>query len=136
MASTHSFRQGQIEVGVIEHEGKEYTAYGSTICGRSITGYLKKDHGTYQLTRWNGEIMLASRSEIVKEFWCGSVALMFRLPRNRFVVGYGLAGDGSLFRGELIDGCTEEEARSHAWMVADNFAELDLEDEQAELTQV
>ncbi len=132
MASTRSIRQGQIEVGIIEHGGNEYAAFGSTISGRQITGYLKKDHGTYQLTRWNGDVMLSCRSEVVKEFWSGAVAVMFRLPRGRFIVGYGL-GDETLFRGELLDGCTEEEARSYAWMVADNFAELDLEEEEEEV---
>jgi hypothetical protein len=134
MASTRSIRQGQVEVGIIEHDGHEYPAYGATVCGRQITAYLKKDRSGYQLTRWDGEIMLACRCEVVKEFWCGSIALMFRLPRGRFIVGYALAE--GLFRGELIDSCRDEEARSHAWMISDNFAELDLEDEEAELTEV
>jgi hypothetical protein len=60
------------------------------------------------------------------------MALMFRLPRHRFVVGYAL-GDGMLFCGELIEGCDEETARSHAWTIADHFAELDIEDEEANL---
>lgn len=130
MDSTRSIRQGQIEVGILTHNGHDYASYGSTICGRQITGYLKMDRGEYQLTRWNGEVMLTGRCEIVKEFWSGAEALMFRLPRGRFVVGYAL-GEGMLFRGELIDNCTDEEARNHAWMIADNFAELDLEDEEA-----
>jgi hypothetical protein len=134
MASTRVVRQGQIEIGVIEHNGNEFAAYGSTTCGRQITGYVRKDHGQYQLTRWNGEVMLSCRSEIVKEFWCGALALMFRLPRGRFVVGYALTE--GLFRGELIDHCTVEEARSHAWMIADNLAELDLEDQEADLAEV
>jgi hypothetical protein len=132
MASTRSIRQGQIEVGVLENNGHEYAAFGSMISKRSITAYLKKDRRNFQLTRWDGTIMLACRCEVVKEFWSGSMALMFRLPRGRFVVGYGL-GSGMLFRGELIDGCTQEEARSHAWMIADNFALLDSEDEEAEV---
>jgi hypothetical protein len=49
--------------------------------------------------------------------------------------GYGL-GDGMLFRGELIDGCTEDDARRHCTMVANNWIELDAEDEQAELETV
>ncbi len=132
MASTRVVRQGQIEIGVIEHCGNEFAAFGSTISKRSITAYLKKDRGTFHLTRWNGEVMLACRCEVVKEFWCGSMALLFRLPRSKYVVGYGL-GDGMLFRGELIDGCDEETARSHAWMIADNFAMLDMEDAEAEV---
>jgi hypothetical protein len=135
MDSTRSIRQGQIEVGILTHNGNTFASYGSTICGRQVTGYLKKDRGEYQLTRWDGEVMLTGRCEIVKEFWSSSIAIMFRLPRGRYIVGYAL-GEGMLFRGELIDHCTEDEARSHAWMVSDNFAELDLEDEEAELSEV
>lgn len=134
MSSTRAIRQGQTEIGVIEHNGHEYAALGSTICGRQITAYLKRNRGDYQLTRWNGETMLTGRCEIVKEFWRGSLAIMFRLPRNRFVCGYALAE--GLFRGELIDNCSEDDARSHAWMISDNWAELDLEDEDAELSEV
>ena len=134
MASTRSIRQGQVEVGVIEHCGNEFAAFGATICGRQITGYVKKDRGNYLLTRWNGEVMLSCRCEVVKEFWSGALALMFRLPRGKFIVGYALSE--GLFRGELIDNCTDEEARSYCWMIADNFAEMDLEDEQAELESV
>ena len=60
---------------------------------------------------------------------------MFRLPRKRLLCGYAL-GEQMLFRGELIDNCIEEDARNHAWMISDNFAELDLEDEEAELEAV
>lgn len=135
MDATRSIKQGQIEVGILTHNGHDYAALGATICGHQITAYLKKDRGEYQLTRWNGEVMLTGRCEAVKEFWSGALALMFRLSRNRFVVGYAL-GEGMLFRGELINGCTDEEARNHAWMISDNFAELDLEDEEAELSEV
>ena len=31
MASTRSVRQGQIEVGIIEHNGHEFAAYGATV---------------------------------------------------------------------------------------------------------
>jgi hypothetical protein len=41
--------------------------------------------------------MIAGRSEIVEQFWSGSLALMFRLPRNGFLVGYALGEDGMLF---------------------------------------
>ena len=58
---------------------------------------------------------------------------MFRLPRGRYIVGYVIDGDGSLFSGELIDNCTDEEARHHCRMVAQNWAELDAEEEEAEL---
>ncbi len=131
MSSTRSIRQGQVEIGILEHEGHEFAAYGSTISGREVVGYVKKDRRGYQLTRWDGEVMLSCRCEVVKEFWSGSKALMFRLPRGRFVVGYALAE--GLFRGELIDGCDEEEARSSAWAISDQLAEMDLEEEEMEV---
>ena len=34
MDSTRSVRQGQIEIGIIEHEGHEFSAFGATVCGR------------------------------------------------------------------------------------------------------
>ena len=35
-----------------------------------------------------------------------------------------------LFRGELLSNCDEDEARRHALMISDCFAELDAEDEE------
>ena len=43
------------------------------------------------------------------------------------------AGNGMLFRGELIDKCSEDDARRHCLMVAENWMDLDAEDEEAEL---
>ena len=58
--------------------------------------------------------MLACRSEIVREYLDGSIALMFRLTHGRFVVGYALGDDGMLFRGELLTDCDEDRARHEA----------------------
>jgi hypothetical protein len=135
MASTRSVRQGQIEIGIIEHNGHEYAAYGATVVRRDITGYVKFKSGHFWLTAWSGTTMLDCRSEVIERYWSGGLALLFRLPRGRFVVGYGL-GDGMLFRGELIDNCDEDEARHHCLMVANNWMELDAEDEEAELAEV
>ena len=41
MASTRSIRQGQIEIGIIEHEGHEFAAFGATVVRRDLSGYLK-----------------------------------------------------------------------------------------------
>lgn len=38
---THCVREGQVEVGIVEHEGREFTALGATVVGRSITGYTR-----------------------------------------------------------------------------------------------
>ena len=128
---THCVRHGQIEVGIIEHEGREFSALGATVQGRSITGYTKLVAGGIDLKTWCGQTMLGSRSEVIERFWSGSLALMFRLPRSRFIFGYALGDDGMLFRGELLTGCNEDEARRHAVMLADCFAQLDAEDDEA-----
>lgn len=139
MDSTRSVRQGQIEVGIIEHDGHEYAAYGATVVKRDITAYLKFKRNHFWLTTWAGGTMLDCCSEVVERYWHGGMAMMFRLPRGRFIVGYVIDGNGSLYRGELIDGCSEEEARHHCKMVAENWMELDAEDEaafEAELAEV
>ena len=80
--------------------------------------------------------MLNCRSEVVERFWNRGVAMMFRLPKDRYIVGYALGDDGFLFRGELVDRCTEDEARRHALMLSDNWAEVDAEDEAMDLLEV
>ena len=132
MASTRSIRQGQIEIGIIEHNGHEFAALGATVVRRDITGYVKVKRGHFWLTRWDSGTMLDCRSEVVERFWNGGLAFMFRLPKGRFIVGYALGDDGMLFRGELIDHCDEDEARRHCMMVVNNWMELDAEEEEAE----
>ena len=136
MASTRSARQGQVEIGIIEHNGHEFAAYGATVCGREITAYVKFKRSHFWLTTWNGTTMLNCRSEVVERFWNGGLALIFRLPKGRYIVGYALGDDGMLFRGELVDRCTEDEARRHALMLSDNWAEVDAEDEATNLLEV
>ncbi len=108
---TTCVRQGQIEVGIIEHGGREYSALGATVQGRHVTGYTKLVDGEIQLSTWCGKTTLASRSEAVERFWSGTLALIFRLPRGRFIVGYALGDDGMLFRGELLTDSDVDEAR-------------------------
>jgi hypothetical protein len=128
---TFCVRNGQIEVGVIEHEGREFSALGASVNGRHVTGYTRRVHADIILTSWCGSTMLACRSEIVERYWTGSLALLFRLTRGRFIVGYALAEDGMLFRGDLLDNCTEDDARATARQLGDCFSELDSEDEEA-----
>lgn len=137
MASTRSVRFGQVEIGVIEHNGHEYAAYGATVIRRDISAYLKYKRGRFWLTTWAGTTMLDCRSEVVERYRNGGLALMFRLPRGRFIVGFALGENGMLFRGELLDGCCEDEARRHCRMIAENWLEADAEDEaEAELAEV
>ncbi len=126
---TRCERHGQVEIGVIENDGHEFAALGATVVGNHITAYTKRQNGQLALTTWCGETMLACRSEVVDRYADDSLALIFRLPRGRFIVGYALAADGMLFRGELETDCSDEEAQRMARQLADCFAELDAEDE-------
>jgi hypothetical protein len=128
---TSCVRRGQIEVGIIEHEGHEFSALGATVQGRSITGYTKSVGKHIHLTSWCGKTTLAARCEVVEQFWSGSLALMFRLSRGRFIVGYALGDSGMLFRGEMLFDSDVVAARRHALMVSECFAQLDAEDEEA-----
>ena len=85
MASTRSVRQGQIEIGIIEHNGHEFAAFGATVVRRDLTAYLKFKRGHYRLTTWAGGTMLDCRSEVVERYWNDGLALMFRLPRGRYI---------------------------------------------------
>ncbi len=122
-------RRGPVEVGVIEHEGRCFAALGAGVVGRQVTGYTGLGTGDIFLTTWCGKTMLACRSEVVEEYRDGSLALMFRLARGRFIVGYALGDNGMLFRGELLTACTDEEARATARQLADDWAERDADDE-------
>jgi hypothetical protein len=128
---THCVRQGQIEVGIIEHQGRVFSALGATVVGRHVTGYTRLVDGEIQLSTWCGQTMLACRSEVVQRFWLGSLALMFRLTGGRFIVGYTQAENGMLFRGELLTECDSDEARSVARRLSHRFSDIDAKDEEA-----
>ncbi len=48
---TTCVRQGQIEVGIIEHEGHELSALGATVQGHSVTAYTKLVEGACEVVR-------------------------------------------------------------------------------------
>ena len=50
--------------------------------------------------------------------------------RRMKLVGYALAESGILFRSELLTDSDEDDARSMARQLSDQFAELDAEDEE------
>jgi hypothetical protein len=122
-------RRGQCEVGIIDHQGRCFAAFGSSVNGQNITAYTRLRDGCPSLTRWDGSTMLACRSEIVREYHDGSIALIFRLTNRRFIVGYALGDDGMLFRGELLSGCDEDDARHEALAISEHWMEIDAEDE-------
>ncbi|MHB0959298.1 MAG: hypothetical protein ACYC0X_23495 [Pirellulaceae bacterium] len=129
--NTRCVRQGQVEIGVIEHDGHEFPAFGATVVGHQITAYTRRRNGRISLTTWNGQTMLACRCEMVGSYWDG-VALVFTLPRGRFIAGYALGDDGMLFRGEILDTGTLEEATTAAVAISDYYSEQDAEDEEAD----
>lgn len=124
-------RSGQVEVGIISYEGNDFSAIGASVVGRSLTAYTISTHGEIHLTSWCGQTILACRSEVVQRFADDSMAIMFRLTGNQFIVGYALADEGMLFRGELLRNGDEDDARYLARQLADDFAQLDAEDEEA-----
>lgn len=126
---TRCERQGQVEVGVVVHGGREHRALGASVVGRHVTGYTRSAAGVVSLTTWCGRTMLACRSEVVEEYHDGSMALLFRLSRGRVIVGYALGESGMLFRGVLVTDCSDDEARRAAQRIADDMAELDAEAE-------
>lgn len=128
---TSCVRSGQVEYGIISHEGKEFTAIGASVVGRSITAYTKLTRSEIHLTSWCGKTILACRSEIVQRYADDSVAIIFRLATNRFIVGYALAENGMLFRGELFCNGDEDDARYLARQLSDHFAQIDADDEEA-----
>ncbi len=124
-----SERRGQVEIGVFDHNGHVFAAFGSSVSGRNVTAYTRRRRGCISLTRWDGTAMLDCRSEIVGEFSDGSLAIMFRLTNSRYIVGYALGDDGMLFRGELLKDCDDQRARDEAIALADYWSEIDAEDE-------
>jgi hypothetical protein len=124
-------RKGQIEVGVISHEGREFAAFGATVNGHQMTAYTRFDNRQITLTTWCGKTILECRCEVVASYWSGTMALVFRLTNRRFIVGYALGNNGMLFRGELLTYADETDARRMARMISENFADLYAEDEDS-----
>jgi hypothetical protein len=122
-------RRGQSEVGIVTHDGHVFAALGSSVNGHNVSAYTQQHNGRISLTRWDGSTMLGCRSEVVRQYHDGSLAMMFRLTNNRFLIGYALGNDGMLFRGELITGCDIDRARHEALELADYWSEIDAEDE-------
>ena len=126
---TRCERHGPIEIGIIEHEGREFSAFGATVVGHSITAYTNGPYGHLTLTTWCGHTMLDCRSTVVETYWSGAFVVLFRLTHHGYIVGYSL-GDGMLFRGELLIDVSEDEAVRQAKNLANYWAERDAEDEE------
>ena len=72
---TRCVRQGQMEIGIVEHEGRDFSALGATVVGNDITGYTRLRDGEISLTTWSGQTVMAYRSKVVATYWDGSLAL-------------------------------------------------------------
>jgi hypothetical protein len=125
---TRCERHGQTEIGIIEHEGHEFSALGANVNGPHIAAYTTRRNGQLVLTTWCGATMLACRSSVIETFWTGAFVVLFRLARRRFIVGFSL-GEGMLFRGELLLDCTEDDAKAKAMELSDYCADIDADDE-------
>ena len=77
--------------------GASYDVFGTG----NITAYTGGCEGRMALTSWCGKVKLACRSEVVREYHDGSLALVFRLTNGRFVVGYALGDDGDALPGRV-----------------------------------
>src|SRR5206468_5450476 len=115
-------RRGQLEVGIREHNGQVYAAFGASVSGHNVAAYVGEHGGRMALATWGGKVMLACRSEVVREFRDGSLAVVFRLTHDRYIVGHALGDRGALFRGELLADCDDERARREALALADYWS--------------
>ena len=131
--TSRTIQVGQTEIGIVEHEGREFAAMGANVCGRSITGYHKlTNRGDICLTSWDGKrTMLACRCTVVKTYdvweWGKTHALRFDLTNGRTIVGYSL-GNGFLFRGTLLDASKRDDADYLAKQEAEHWMDRDQED--------
>lgn len=112
-------------------------ASGATVHGKHVCGYLKPlPNGRAALTTGAGQTMLVARCETVATYTNihgdRSHAILFCLPKGRFLGGHALGDNGDLFRGELLDATTDTEARYDAQQIAEHWFQRDAEhDEQA-----
>jgi hypothetical protein len=65
---TRGERRGQLEIGIIDHHGHTYAAFGPLVNGHNVTAYTRHNHGRITLTRWDGSTLLSCRSEVVTEY--------------------------------------------------------------------
>jgi len=57
--ATRCERRGQLEIGIIDHDGRSYAAFGASVYRHNVTSYTRLRNGTVALTRWDGSTMLA-----------------------------------------------------------------------------
>ena len=122
-------RRGQSEMGILEQDGRVYAAFGASVHGHNVTAYTSVHKGRMALATWGGKVMLVCRSEVVRTFWDGFLAIVFKLTNDRYIVGYDLGDKGMLFRGELLVECDQERADREALGLTEYWIAIDAEDE-------
>ncbi len=111
-----------------EDEDFDFNFGGSS--GRNVSGYIglmddgEEEKRRLVLTKFQGEVILDCRSEVLMFFTNKTFALLFRLTHGRQIFGYG-EGLGKLFRGILTAGLTDEEIEVEAFKLCRSYALLD-----------
>ena len=97
---TRTEQHGAIEVGIVVHEGREFSALGSVIDGERIAAYLGKDG---QLTKWNGEVLGTYRItrtwRTPRSYVSSTMHQVYATVNGKTYTGRS-AGEGMLFRGK------------------------------------
>jgi hypothetical protein len=111
-----------------------FGAPGSSVKGSEVTGYTGgrgRQHTVLKSS--DGRTILDARSEVAQEYQHEdgtTYALVFALPRGRWIIGYALGLGEMLFRGELrTDLANDVDARLAARDVAERLIELDAEED-------
>jgi hypothetical protein len=104
--NSHSEYHGKVEVGVVEHEGREYRAFGSVITDTHITAYLGKDG---KLTTWDGKVIGTYRItrtwRTPRSFVSSTMNQVYATVDGRTYQGRS-AGVGMVFNGKLVHAAT------------------------------
>ena len=99
---TRTEQHGNVEVGVVIHKGREYSALGSVIEGDRIAAYLGKDG---QLTKWDGSIIgiykITATWSTPQSFVSSTMNQVYAKVDGQWYVGRS-AGQGMLFRGRKV----------------------------------
>jgi hypothetical protein len=93
---------GKVEVGIVEHDGREYAALGSVITDERITAYLGKDG---QLTTWDGRVI--GRYNVVTSWPTPRSYVSSRMWQVEGWIGQACytgrsAGEGMVFHGKRV----------------------------------
>jgi hypothetical protein len=96
-------QHGTTEIGIIAHEGREFSALGSVVTDTHVTAYLAKDN---TLTKWNGEVIGTYRItrtwSTPRSFASSTMNQVYATVNGRTYTGRS-AGVGMIFRGRLSE---------------------------------